>query len=137
MAKRKQIVQTKNETRVSQEANEPEPTRAAFNISLWVIVAGFIAQVVMAIKAYPLLPKQIPSSWVGSTVPYMSVPSWVVFVVFPGAQIILLLLAIFSPKDDIGRRVMESGKAWALVLLALLFTALQLSAFHIPSQLAW
>lgn len=131
MAKRKRT------TRRLPDIEKPQPkqaktTRAAFQISLWIIILGLVAQVVMAIVVYPSLPERIPAGWVGSPAPHNAVASWVVFLLFPAAEIALLLLAIFSPKDAQGRRVMESGKAASLILLALLFTALQASAFHIP-----
>jgi len=131
MAKRKRTARRLPDIEKPQR-KQVKLTRAAFRMSLWIIILGLAAQVLMAIVVYPSLPDRIPASWVGSSVPYNTVPSWVIFFLFPTAEIVLLLLAIFSPKDAQGRRVMESGKAVSLILLALLFTALQGSAFHIP-----
>ncbi|HUV04106.1 MAG TPA: hypothetical protein VMX94_03260 [Armatimonadota bacterium] len=131
MAKRKKSARRLPDIEKPHPTREPRPTRAAFRISLWVIILGLVAQIIMAIVVYPLLPERIPSGWAGSAVPYNTVPSWLVFLLFPGAEIAVLVLAMFSPKDAHGRRLMESGKAVSLILLALLFTALQASAFHI------
>ena len=106
-------------------------TRVAFQICLLVVILGLLAQLVMAAVAFPALPQHIPASWIGSTTPYKLLPAWIVFLAFPGAQIVLLLLAIFSPRDVQGRRAMETGKAVSLILLAVLFTVLQSSVFHI------
>ena len=111
---------------------EPKLTRAAFLICLSVIVLGLLAQLVMAIIVYPQLPGQIPSGWVGSSMPHNTVPSWLVFLAFPAAQLVLMALSLCSPKDEQGKHVMDSGQALTLVLLAVAFTALQASAFHIP-----
>ena len=134
MAKRKRTARRLPDLEERPQPKGPKPTRAAYQICLWTIIVGLAAQVLMAIIVYPSLPERIPSSWVGSSTPYNTIPSWVVFLLFPGGQIVLLLLAIFSPKDAQRRRVMESGKAVSLILLALLFTALQASAFHVPKM---
>ena len=128
MAKQKTNTQVKPES----TARQPKLTHTAYKVCLWIIVLGFLAQLVMAIMVYPSLPGRIPASWAGSAVPYNTVPSWLVFLVFPAAQLVLLMITIFSPKDDQGKRVMESGEAATLIVLAILFIALQASAFHIP-----
>ena len=134
MAKRKRKTQTAEEVVEKQAKKEPKLTRAAFQITLWVILLGLAAQVIMAIAVYPSLPDTISGGWVGLSEPQKAVPSWLVFLVFPGAQLVLLILAIFSPKDEQGRLVMESGKAWTLVLVSLLFTVLQASAFYMSKR---
>lgn len=111
---------------------EPKRTHAAYQVTFWLIIIGLIVQIVMAIVVFPSLPREIPSGWAGSATPYNSVPSWLVFLLFPGGQIVLLILAVCTPKDANGKRVMESGRAISLILLAILFTVLQASAFHIP-----
>ena len=133
MSKRKRRGNTIEDVE-SKRPKEPVFTHAAYRITFWTVVVGLIAQVVMAIIVYPSLPEFVPSGWLGSSVPYNMIPSWLVFVAFPSAQVVILLLTVFTPKDAQERRVMESGKAWSLVLLALLFTALQASAFHIPNM---
>ena len=133
MAKRKKRGKTIEDVEKNQP-KEPVLTRTAYLITFWTIAVGLVAQLVMAIVVYPMLPAAIPSGWLGSTMPYNMIPSWLVFVAFPSAQVIILLLAVFTPRDAEGKRVMESGKAWSLVVLALLFTALQASAFHIPKM---
>jgi hypothetical protein len=57
-----------------------------------------------------------------------------VWVVFPVSQLILLAVALFSPKDADGKTVMTSGKAWTIALLAVLFALLQASAFNLPHK---
>lgn len=122
----------KENTHAPKQPKQPKLTHGAFLACMWAIVLGLIAQLVMAIAVYPFLPEGIPASWAGSPVPYNVLPAWIVFLWFPAAQSILLILAMFSPRDEQGRRAMESGEAATLILLALLFTALQASAFHIP-----
>jgi uncharacterized membrane protein len=131
MAKHKKIAQSKYEVERNVAPKEPKLTRAAFMISFWAIALSLLAQLIIAVIAYPSLPARIPSSWIGSASPYGTIPSWFVFLIFPGSQIVLMLLALITPKDSSGRRIMESGKAVALMLLAALFTALQSSIFHV------
>lgn len=134
MTRQGNTAQAAPEAEEREARKEPKLTRAAFQISLWLIILGLLVQLLMAIVVYPSLSQGIPASWAGSSVPYNTMSSWLVFIIFPGAEIVLLLLAIFSPKDGRGNRIMESGKAVSLILLALLFTALQYSAFYIPRQ---
>lgn len=134
MAKRKKNPQMKYAIDKPQASKEPKLTHTAYQITFWLTIVGFVAQVIMAVLVYPHLPAMIPAGWAGWSAPSELAPSWIVFLLFPGAQIVLFLLTIFSPKNDEGKLIMEHGKAWSLVLLALLFTALQYSAFHLPQQ---
>lgn len=110
---------------------EPQPTRRGYIIPMAVVGIGLVIQMVVAVMVYGGLPPQIHGSWLGLPDPYQMLPSWVVFVAFPCADLILLVLGYLSAKDSEGKRVMESGKAATLVLLALLFTVLQVSAFRL------
>jgi len=85
----------------------------------------------MAFIVYPQLPPQIPSGWTGSSQPYNLVPSWVVFVMFPGFELLILVITLFAPKNEEGKRAIQTGNAVTLIILALIFTALQSSAFFI------
>lgn len=134
MAKRRKPTRTIEDAVKPRVAPEPKLTRSGFQISLWAIVLGLFAQLVMAIIVYPALPSRIPGIWTGSLIRGETVPSWWVFVLFPAAQVILFLIAIFSPRDKQGRLTMEFGKAATLVVLSILFTVLQASAFCIPKQ---
>jgi len=134
MTKRRRRPRTVEDIVVRKPKPEPQLTRAGFHIAVWVIVLGFIAQMVMAFMVCPSLPARIPSSWVGHLVPRATVPSWTVFLVFPFGQIILLLVGIFSPRDKDGKRIMETSKAYTLTFLAVLLTILQSSAFHLPHR---
>ena len=134
MTRRKRSPRTVEDIVLRKPKPEPKLTRAGFHIAVWAIILGFIAQMVMAFMVYPSLPARIPSSWVGHLVPRATVPSWTVFLVFPLGQIILLLVGIFSPKDEGGRRIMETSKAYTLTILAILLTILQSSAFHLPGR---
>ena len=133
MAKRKTNAKTVEQV-LAQKKSAPEPklTRAGFQIAFWAVIVGLVAQLVMAFVVYPTLPKMIPSWWIGQLVQQPMIPSWTVFAVFPIGQIALLLIALFSPRDSDGKSVMESGKAWTLTVLAVLFTVLQASGFHLP-----
>ncbi len=131
MAKRKQTVKTVEEVVDRKSAPEPKLTRAGYNLSLGLAALGLIAEFVIAFIAYPKLPAMIPSWWVGQLVQSDAVPKWVVFAVFPFAQLVLIVITLLSPKDEKGGKVMESGKAWTVILLAALFIALQASIFHI------
>ena len=131
MAKRKRKGQTVEEASKAKKVHEPKLTRAGYQITFWVVVLGFVAQIVMAIIVYPHLPAKIPASWAGYLFEGQTVPSWIVFALFPAGEIILLLVTIFSPRDDQGKLVMESGKAWTLIALALFFTLVQYSAFKL------
>lgn len=130
MAKRSKTKQQKVKNQLKQ-TKEPKRTYAGFLASLIAIVLGFIAQIVMAIVVYPHLPNQIPSGWAGSATPYNTIPSWIVFLLFPGGQIGMLILIMFAHRDEKGRRVLETGNAIFLILLSVLFTVLQSSAFRL------
>lgn len=132
MANRRKIEKQPRDIEQPSRSKNPKITHAAYLVSFWSVITGLVAQLIMAIFAYRILPSTIPSGWAGSSAPYNPIPSYIVFLLFPGAQIVLLLLAVFSPKDSRGRRMMEHGKSATLVVLSLLFTALQASAFHIP-----
>lgn len=109
----------------------PVPTRRSFLVCVGSIVAGMVIQIVMAAFAFGHIPAEIPSGWIGWAPLGGSLPSWTVFVAFPGAQLIVLIVAVCSPKNEDGRRVMDSGRAIGLMLLAVLFTVLQSSAFRL------
>ncbi len=133
MAKRKRNTTTAEQVLEKQKpAPEPKLTHTGFQIAFWTGIVGLIAQFMMAFMIYPSLPKAIPSWWVGQLVQSPTVPSWTVFALFPIGQIVVLLVAYFSPRDKDGKLVMESGKAWTLTVLSVLFTILQASAFHLP-----
>lgn len=134
MTKRRKSRRTVEEAVGRKPKPEPKLTRAGFHISLWVIILGFIAQMVMAFMVYPSLPARIPSYWVGQLVQRATVPAWTVFLVFPLGQIILLVVGIFSPRDKDGKRIMETSKAYTLTFLAVLLTILQSSAFHLSHR---
>ena len=131
MAKRKQTQTTVEATVNQKPAPEPKLTRTGYALSLGLAVVGLLAELVIAFMAYPKLPAMIPSWWVGSLVQSDAVPSWVVFAVFPFGQLALIVLTLLSPRDEQGGKIMESGKAWTIILLAALFIALQASIFHI------
>jgi uncharacterized membrane protein len=131
MAKRKKTAKQSIQPENTRKKKEPKFTHLGFQISVGAIIVGFLVQVAMAVIVYPQLPSRISAAWAGSSVPYNTIPSWLVFILFPGAQIVMLALSWFSPKDDKGRRLMENGNAVFLVLLSLLFTSLQYSAFRI------
>lgn len=107
----------------------PVYTRQAYVASIATILAGLVAQAAIAALVFRHLPARIPANWIGVGSATQTMPSWIVFVAFPGAQLILLMVGIYSPKDQEGRKVMEWGKAVSLIALTLLFTALQGSAF--------
>ncbi|MHB1457912.1 MAG: hypothetical protein ACYC0V_13460 [Armatimonadota bacterium] len=109
----------------------PVYTRLAYMSATAVIIIGIIVQLVLAIIVYGRLPSMILTSWIGIGTPTQTMPSWIVFIAFPISQIILLIVAHFSPKDSEGHNVMEWGKAISLILLTILFTALQGSAFKL------
>lgn len=131
MAKKKRT-QTKVETTSAKPApKEPVSTHIGYQIAVWVIVLGLIAQLVMAFIIYPKLPAQIPSGWTGSVQPYNLVSKWVVFAMFPGFQLVLLIISLFSPKNAEGKRTMQTGNSVTVIILALVITALQASGFFI------
>lgn len=132
MANRRKIEKQARDIEQPSRSKTPKITHAAYLVSFWIVITGLVAQLIMAIFAYRILPSTIPSGWAGSSAPYNPIPSYIVFLLFPGAQIVLLLLTIFTQRDSQGRRVMEHGKSASIVILSLLFTALQASAFHIP-----
>lgn len=133
MAKRKKNIEQKpQEPFATGQQVEPKQYRSAFVISTAIILIGLLAEIIIALVVYPSLPRYIPSGWLGWVPVGGTIPSWVVFLAFPGAQLIVLATAIFSTKDEMGRRVMGLEKAISLTLLGLLFTALQASALHIP-----
>ena len=131
MAKHRRTAQPQSQSRTEKTTEGPKLSWMAFQVATWITAAGLVAQLIMAAKVYSSLPSRIPASWAGSTIPYNTVPSWYVFIVFPGAQLALLALAMFSPRDADGRRAVEISSAVSRILLALLFTSLQLSAFFI------
>jgi hypothetical protein len=118
---------------VSQKSQTPEIvlSRSAFLISTWITILGLVIQYVIAFIVYPKLGATIPSAWVGWVPVGGTIPSWTVFTAFPIAQAVVFLTGFFSPKNDDGKRVMESGRAISLILLAILFTALQASIFRL------
>jgi energy-coupling factor transporter transmembrane protein EcfT len=128
-----------NITAAKQQVSKPEPevklTRTAFLITIWVSVASFVAQLLMAFIVYPQLPATIPSGWLGSSEPYNPVSKLWVFGFFTVGTLILLGIAYFSPRDEKGQLVMDSSKAGTIIVLALLFTALQSTAFHLTKML--
>jgi uncharacterized membrane protein len=133
MAKRRTNTKTVEQVLAQQKtAPEPKLTHAGFQIAFWAAAVGLVAQLVMALVVYPTLPKMIPAWWIGQLVQQQTIPSWTVFAVFPIGQVVLLLIALFTPRNQDGKRVMESGKVWTLTILAVLFTVLQASAFHLP-----
>lgn len=132
MAKRRKSEKELPDVEQPSRSKGPKVTHVAYLVSLWSVIAGLVAQLIMGVFAYRILPATIPSGWAGSAAPYNPIPSYVVFLLFPGAQVVLLLLTVFSPKDAQGRPIMEHGKSTSIVLLTVLFTALQASAFHIP-----
>lgn len=131
MAKRKRRGRTVEDASKAKKVQEPKLTRIGYQLTLWIVIAGLVAQIIMAIIVYPRLPAQIPESWAGFLFQGQAVPSWIVFVLFPAGEIVLLLVTIFSPRDKQGKLVMESGKAWTIIALALFFTLLQYSAFRL------
>jgi uncharacterized membrane protein len=129
MVKRKKSKQTVEEASKPKKVHKPKLTRIGYQLTFWIVILGLVAQIIMAIIVYPRLPAQIPESWAGFLFEGQTIPSWIVFVLFPVGEIVLFLVTIFSPRDAQGKLVMESGKAWTLILLALFFTLLQYSAF--------
>jgi len=131
MAKKKRT-QTKVETTSAKPApKEPVSTHIGYQVALGAIVLGLIAQFVMAFIIYPKLPAQIPAGWTGSVQPYNLVSKWVVFAMFPGFELVLLAVSLFSPKNAEGKRTMQTGNVVTVVILAMVLTALQASAFFI------
>lgn len=135
MGKRRKVYVNKKldaaERNVEVKKKVPVYTRQAYICAFGVIVVGVAAQLVMAIFVFGRLPAMIPTYWIGLGNPTQTMPSWIVFIAFPVSQMILLLVAHYSPKDGEGRRVMEWGKAISLISLTILFTALQGSAFKL------
>ena len=120
MAKKKRA-QTKTETVSAKHApKEPVSTHIGYQIALGAIILGLIAQFVMAFIVYPQLPAQIHSGWTGSVQPYNLVSKWVVFAMFPGFELVLLVISLFSPKNAEGKRTMQTGNAVTVVLLSLI-----------------
>lgn len=113
-------------------AHEPRLTHVGFLISLTAIALGFVAEIAIAYMIFPKLPARIPSYWVGNLVSGETVPSWVVWLVFPVSQLILLGVALLSPKDTNGKTVMTTGKACTVSILAAIFAMLEASAFNLP-----
>lgn len=128
MAKR---TRTKPAAPETPKTSEVVPTHKAFLISMWITILGLVAQYVIAFIAYPSLGPTIPSRWVGWVPVGDTLPSSLVFVAYPAAQIVVFLIGYFSPKDSEGKRVMESGRTVSLILLTLLFTALQASVLRL------
>jgi len=132
MAKKKttQPVAGKHETPA-----QPVLSSRAYASSVMVILISLAVQIIIAAIVYPMLPGQIPSGWLGSSQPYNMVSSAFVFLYFPLGQIALLLVAYFSPVTGNGRKAMYMGKAESVIALSILFTVLQVSAFHLPYQI--
>ncbi len=130
MAKRK-AVQAKPEATDTRPQNEPVSTHAGYQVALWVIILGLIAQLVMAFVVYPTLPTRVPTGFTGSAQPYNLVGKWVVFALFPGFTLAVLAISLFAPKNEEGKRTMQTGNSVTVVLLVLVLTALQASAFFI------
>jgi hypothetical protein len=86
----------------------------------------------MAAVAYGHLPAVIPSGWIGWAQPGGTYPAGIVFLAFPGAQVLIVLFAWVSRKDREGHKVAQFGKVINLALLTLVFTMLQSSVFTIP-----
>ena len=131
MAKRRKTGRTVEQASKAQKVQEPKLTRIGYQLTFWAVIVGLVAQIVMAFIVYPRLPAQIPARWAGFLFEGQTAPSWIVFVLFPVGQIVLLLVTIFNPKDDQGKRLIETGKAWTLIVLSLFFTLLQYSAFRL------
>jgi hypothetical protein len=132
MAKRKKRQEAPSPPVQPAQTHMPVPTRRAFLVCLGTIAVALVAQFVIAVIGYQHIPQEIPSGWIGWAQPGGTLPSWLVFVAFPGAQLVVLILALFTPKDEQGRRVMEPGRAASLIVLTVLFTLLQASVFTIP-----
>lgn len=114
-----------------EQKKQPVYSRLAFNLANAFVIAGFVIQLIMAVIVYGRLPERIPASWIGGGSVTQTMPSWVVFFAFPFAQVILYLIGYFSHLDDKNKKVMDWGKSISLILLTILFTALQGSAFYI------
>lgn len=127
----KNAVQRKPDKAARQSPREPVSTHAGYRIAFWAIVLGLIAQLVMAFIVYPRLPAEIPTGWTGSVQPYNTIGKWVVFALFPAFTLAVLAVTLFSPKNEEGKRTMQTGNAVTVVLLVLVLTALQASAFFI------
>ena len=110
---------------------EPILSHGAFLASMVVMAVGLVSQIVMAFMVYHSLPAQIPSGWMGWTPVGGEIPSWYVFIAFPGAMAALLIFGVFSPKDKDGRQLMDWSKSFSLIALAALFVALQASSFRL------
>ena len=134
MTKRKRTGKTVEDFTPRTSKPEPKLTRLGYVASVSATVVGFIVELIIAYFVYPWLPSRIPAYWIGHLVSGETVPSWVVWLAFPIAQIILLLVALHGRKVKDGKHVMESGKAWTILLIALLFVVLQASAFHLPRR---
>lgn len=118
---------------VSKKSAQKEPvlTQSAYKFTMAVIILGLIAQITMALIVYPTLPELVPSGFTGSAEPYHTVAKSKALMLFPAFEAVILLIAIFSPKDAEGKRVMTTSNAMTFIVLALVFTALQASAFFI------
>jgi len=113
------------------EGQCPVPTRLSYLVCIGVVLASLVLQWIMAAIGYKSLPAEIPSGWIGWAQPGGMLPSWMVFVAFPGAQIIILIISWLSTSIKDGERVMYSGRATSMILLSILFTTLQGSLFNI------
>ncbi|HEY3299063.1 MAG TPA: hypothetical protein VGK34_10460 [Armatimonadota bacterium] len=131
MTKRKVLQSVETNKPQGGRQGEPLPTHRSYTVTMWTAAAGLVVQLLMGLVGYGRLPSQIPSVWVGWIPPGTTVSSWVVFVAFPGAQLVVLLLAWFSGRNEAGKKVMQFGKSISLVLLTLLITILQSSLFTI------
>ena len=137
MAKSKKMRLAKAEQAKSATKKELKPSRAAFHISICVIVLGLLAQLIMSVIVYPTLPPHIPADWVGASYPNHMKPAWIIFLVFPAYELVLLVIAVMtSQRDARGRRAIDAGRAVSLILLVLTFTALHAGVFHLPQRFA-
>lgn len=136
MGKRKKYYVNKKLDAVNRNSEEkkkklPVYTHSAYVYAIGTIASGLLIQFILAVIVFGRLPSMIPTTWIGIGNPTQTMPSWIVFVAFPVSQIILFIVARYSPKDNEGKSVMEWGKSISLILLTVLFTALQGSAFRL------
>ena len=134
MTKRRRTGRSVEDYTARKPRPEPKLTRLGYLVSVSAIVLGLIAELVIAYLVSPSLPAKIPAYWIGHLLPGETAPSWMVWLVFPIGQLILLAVALHGRKVKDGKSVTESGKAWTLVVLAVLFVILQASAFNLPRR---
>lgn len=131
MAEKKEKTGTEIEKKA---ARKPKLTRLGFQVSIIVISLCFIAQYIIALAVYAKLPALIPAWWLGFTQPEQLVQSYLIFIIFPAAELVLLAIGILSPINEKSERVMENSKATTLTVLALLFAVLQGSFFNLAGR---